>query len=287
MGWTENDGTANPSLPGFMLQSEEDLLEQIKIYAPALSDEQLETLLSLYPLSDFIPDLVNHEASKADLHQAVGPGYFQLARILRDILYTCPAIHFAHAMFERTRADAANETPAFDTVRLYALNQTMHAPLWERVGIAYMGAGHGSDAAYIFNGVNPDGAVTDADKPLATALSRALIRFAYSGSPVDGAKKAVDEIADWPVAFSEPGSGVTLEVVGGPYGSGPVTLRDGEEETKEPSLENEFEQEPMIDTNSFGAMETPEVSERKRLLRAQALSKRCAYIQSLAEVLGN
>jgi hypothetical protein len=51
-GWTQDDGSTNVALPS-MVQTEDDIIPTLKMYAYALNPEQLSKLFLLYPAEDF------------------------------------------------------------------------------------------------------------------------------------------------------------------------------------------------------------------------------------------
>jgi len=91
----------------------------------------------------------------------------------------------------------------------------------------YIGVSHGSDTNYIFNGLFPEGEVTEDDQTLSKNFSESFINFAYTGMPTDGSNGAGVPHA-WPVAFTELEQAepvqLNLETVGGPLGTGAASV---------------------------------------------------------------
>ena len=61
----------------------------------------------------------------------------------------------------------------------------MLTPLFKGAGMPYLGAVHGSDTNYIFNGVFPEvgDQCQEEDEKLAREMAGAFVRFAYTGDP--------------------------------------------------------------------------------------------------------
>ncbi|KAI2776169.1 Alpha/Beta hydrolase protein [Daldinia loculata] len=285
LGWTQDDGATNVG-PATQIQSEEDMKGPIKRFAHSLTNEDYETLFSHYPFSDFEEDVRNYEARKGDSDPVVSVHYFRVSRILRDILFTCSSIDFGYEVSRQSRVI----DPNFPGVRLYALNQTMFTPLFKAAGMPYVGVAHGSDTNYIFNGLFPEGQVSEEDKKLSRSVTASFIYFAYTGNPA----YADDEgFRLWPESFtkSEDGrleselSGFNLQLIGGPLGTGSSFLRR-ENYTTNLGSERGSMQVPFVADVEFGEMDSTAHEERQRNLNHQKLFERCAYIRTLNEKLG-
>ncbi|KAI0169932.1 Alpha/Beta hydrolase protein [Hypoxylon sp. FL1284] len=100
-GWTQDDGAMNAGLaPTF--QTEEDMKTPIKNFAHALTDEDFEKLFALYPPSDFEQDVRNYEARKQKSDPDAPVHYFRVARIMRDLLFTCSSIDFGYEVWHQS-----------------------------------------------------------------------------------------------------------------------------------------------------------------------------------------
>lgn len=269
--------------PAQLVQSEEDMIAPIRNFARLLTNEDYASLFALYPASDFDTDLHNYEAHKKPEDPNVSVHFFRVSRILRDLLFTCSSLKFGYEMTKQSRA----LNPGFDGVRTYSLNQTVYTPMLSMIGMPYAGVIHGSDQVYIFNGVFPEGAMTDHDMELAEQLSRNLINFATSGSPLanDGS-----DPSSWPVSFDAIGLGedeilppeISVQVIGGPLGTGPAKV------TKALDLENNAFNLGQFwpDGLKLGSMQSRASKQRQELLRKEKLIERCTLIHKLSDNLG-
>jgi len=184
--------------------------------------------------------------------------------------------------------------PTFTGVRLYDLNQSALTPLWKGAGMPYVKVSHGSDNNYLFNGVFPEGQLTEEDNEMSEMMARSLINFAHTGNPISQtiSRKQFDE---WPELYDKietentPLENFKIQVIGGPLGTGPVILTDGDDQDgNERKLENEnigIRQQVLSGADEFGSMGSRENSERKRLIEQEKLFQRCKYINSLADTL--
>lgn len=286
-GWTQNDGAINAG-PGDLIQAEEDMIAPIKSFAHALSEEQLSDLFKLYPPSDFQEELDKYGARKGVEDPDVSVHYFRLSRILRDLLFTCSSIEFSRQMVRQTH------DPDFSNARLYVLNQSVLAPIWKGAGVPYIGVSHGSDTNYIFNGVFPEGSLEDGDRELSEAVARSFINFAYTGDP-NAESSSQSQAAEWPTAWTlddgKSSLDLNIQVIGGPYGTGPAALSERFDESEETmtskdSLGSGKMQEVLMDDFKFGRMRSSADQTRERLIQQEKLPQRCAYINSLSETLG-
>ncbi|KAI1105597.1 Alpha/Beta hydrolase protein [Jackrogersella minutella] len=280
-GWTQDDGATNAG-PASAFQTEEDMKVPIKNFACALDDEDYTKLFSLYPASEFDEDVRNYEARKEDSDPIAPVHFFRVSRILRDMLFTCSSIDFGYELSRQSRA----LDPKFPGVRLYDLNQSMLTPMFKAVGMPYVGVAHGSDTNYIFNCVFPEGEISEPDQKLCRSMTGSFINFAYTGNP----SFSEDEgFKSWPEAFanfeSETGpSGINLQVIGGPLGTGSSQVGDKGGETGFDTEEGVM-QHPLMNDIEFGEMDSVVVQERKKELERERLLKRCKYINSLSKKL--
>ncbi len=162
-------------------QEEEDMKAPIKSFVHAITDQDYQEVFDLYPTSDFEEEAKNYKARKTDSDPDAPVHYFRVSRIFRDILFTCSSIDFGYEITKQSKA----VDPSFPGIRIYNLNQTMFTPFLKLSGMPYIGACHGSDMAYILNGVLPDGAISKPDKRLSESMAASFINFAYTGDPTN------------------------------------------------------------------------------------------------------
>ncbi|KAK4659849.1 hypothetical protein QC762_113190 [Podospora pseudocomata] len=279
-GWAQDDGALSTA-PAPTYQTEDDMKATIQGVAHALTDEDYKKLFSLYPEADFAEEVSDYEARKAESDPTVGVHYFRVARILRDLQFTCSSIDFGSDMLkESKRLD-----PEYPGVHLYSLNQTMLAPMFAGAGMPYIGATHGSDLNYLFN-LFPEGKITDEDQKLSRAFIGSFINFAYTGkpSPAEPEQQVEETLGRWPEAFPVHGpESVSLLVIGGPWGTGNTRLTAHKEQR-----DGNLKQMPIDGGNiQVGEMRVRSCKERKRQLKREKLFERCRYINSLSEKLGN
>lgn len=282
-GWTSEDGAMNVG-DAKAVQSEEDMIQPIKNFASELSTEQIEGLFALYPASAFQEELDNYEARKGDSGPDISVHFFRAARVLRDLQFTCDSVQFGYEVFKQSKQTQAS----FDNVRLYQLNQSAFAPMMAASGMPHIQVIHGSDTPYIFDDF-PEAGLSGADQDLATWFVRSLIQFAYTGSPSPSGSSS-EQSPVWPAAYTSLASGedesglpdFNIQVVGGPYGTGPASAREG-------SVESSYKykaQVAMDGVMDFAGMRSPEAATRHRLIEEDDLHRRCAYIRSLDDTLG-
>ncbi|KAI9697731.1 MAG: hypothetical protein M1820_007718 [Bogoriella megaspora] len=296
-GWTQDDGAINAGL-GHLIKSEEDMIAPIKNFYHALTKDHIFILFSLYPAEDFEEDVQNYEARKKPEDPDISVHYFRLSRVLRDLLFTCSSLEFSMYMVTKCLSNA-------DGVRLYALNQSALNPIWDPAGMPYVGVSHGSDTNYIFNGLFPEGNLSEDDLELSKAFTRSLISFAYTGDP-----QSADSFPDWPpvldnICCSENEVGKAMPptanmlVIGGPLGTRPVSMADistadarrrygvtemGDQE----ALGVENMPELLINVPRYGGMESSQEATLKKNVERQNLLERCSFINSLEDmVLGD
>ena len=167
IGWAQDDLAIFTDLN---ITTAEDTREFVSSYVPDVTDENIDTLLSLYPVSDFAVE------ESSDLP----PEFFRAARVIRDILMVCQPIWYAQNL-----AKFGNED-----VYLYDWNQTILEPLIEAVnGVTGLGPIHSAEFAYIFGNLSAYDVPgfpfepTPDDYELAHRGSRAWSTFANVGRP--------------------------------------------------------------------------------------------------------
>ncbi|TGO10983.1 hypothetical protein BTUL_0120g00210 [Botrytis tulipae] len=289
-GWTQDDGAMNVG-PGTLIQSEEDMKTSIKSFVYAMTAEQYAKLFDLYSASDFEEELNNYVSQKDSVDPDISVHYFRVSRILRNILFTCSSINFGYHMVKWTQRTM---DPTFTGVRLYDLNQSALTPQWKGAGMPYVKVSRGSDNNYLFNGVFPEGQLTEEDEEISEMMARSLVNFAYIGNPINTSlsQKQFDE---WPESYGKVEMGDTklesfkIQVIGGPHGTGPVLLTDEDNsDSIKRNLENEnigTRQRVLPGADEFRSMGAAKEAERKRLIEQEKLFQRCKYIDSLADTL--
>ncbi|ORY56972.1 Alpha/Beta hydrolase protein, partial [Pseudomassariella vexata] len=285
-GWTQDDGATNAG-PAPMFQAEEDMKVPIKNFAHALTDDDYGRLFSLYPASDFEQEVQNYEARKGDLDPVAPVHYFRVARIMRDLLFTCSSIDFGFEVWRQSKA----RDPTFSGVRHYDLNQSRVTPLFHAGGMPYLGVIHGSDMDYIYNNMFPKDQTSEEDQQVSDTIVASFINFAYTGNP------SGDGFQAWPESFSEPEglyehpvdsagpSGIHLQIIGGPFGTGTCHLESGLDDNTGFASQEGSMQNPLVDSVQLGKMESATHQKRQRELEREKLLERCAFINSLAEKL--
>ena len=146
------------------------------------------------------------------------------------------------------------------------MNQTRFGPIFDKLGIGFWGVSHLSDIPYILNGdVAGGGDNSPVQKRLSELLSGSAAAFAYTGNPSTSSGKT---LSDWPTAYH--GSSkkalkkdfpteLTVQVVGGPYGSGSA---------------------------SVSRTSQKEASPRVKALEWERVLERCEFINSINEEIG-
>ncbi|KAI0376256.1 carboxylesterase family protein [Hypomontagnella monticulosa] len=166
MGWAEGDMNF---FTDFSIASAADTRAFIASYIPTVSSSDVDTLLSLYPITEF----------SADTSANLSAEFFRAARVFRDILMVCEPVLYGAAL-----AAAGND------VYFYDWNQTILDPLIAYVyDQAGLGVVHTSEFAYIFGNLSHydlDGYPWDpspADYALARRGARSWSTFASTGRP--------------------------------------------------------------------------------------------------------
>ncbi|OTA99106.1 hypothetical protein M426DRAFT_68444 [Hypoxylon sp. CI-4A] len=285
-GWTQDDGAMNAG-PAASFQTEEDIKTPIKAFAHELTDKDYEGFFSLYSESDFEDDVRNYEASKAESDPSVSVHFFRASRILRDILFTCSSIDYGYEISRQSKV----LDPDFAGVRVYDLNQSMMAPLFKGAGMPYIKVAHGSDTNYIFNGLYPEGTISEEDQELSKSMTTAFINFAYTGNPTTSKD---EHFFNWPESLPESTeledslesgpSTLKVYVIGGPHGSGSAKVTSEDANTY--SAGQQGVQQPLLNTGKYTEMECKVAQARKREIQREKLLERCAFIGTLSEKLG-
>ncbi|KAI0100382.1 alpha/beta-hydrolase [Nemania sp. FL0031] len=282
-GWAQDDGATSVG-PAPIFQTEEDMKAPIKNFAHQLDDDDYKKLFALYPAQDFEIDVQNYEARKAESDPVVPVHYFRVARIMRDLLFSCSSIDFG---FEMTRQ--SQKVEAFQGVYHYTMNQSMVTPLFRAAGMPWLGTVHGSDLDYFYNNLFPREKVSEEDLKLSDTMIASFVNFAYTGRP------HVEDDPSWPESFQDVDKGraespnaFNIKVLGGPLGTGAAHLAPRSRQYDDDDDDSGTMQIPLGDGHfEYGEMESPMDSNRKRELTREDLFERCAFINSLSEKLGH
>ncbi|KAI6831576.1 hypothetical protein KC340_g7584 [Hortaea werneckii] len=201
VGWCEDD-TA-PFTPT-TIQTDNDTYNFLRDYAPDMSPENVQKLMSLYPVSDF----------SANPSANLSAQFYRSARILRDILMVCEPQYYGRAL-------ASKENPVY----MYDQNQTMLQGPLEATGSVGLGVVHTSEFAYVFgnlstydvNGYPFQPRVED--YAFVKRESRSWSTFAATGRPsLDRYNHPSRETLDgWCPAFAEGSDMAGIFVIGGPF----------------------------------------------------------------------
>ncbi|KAI1376917.1 carboxylesterase family protein [Hypoxylon crocopeplum] len=237
MGWCEDDVTF---FTDFDIVTAADTRDFVQSYIPTLSSSNVDTLLSLYPASDF-------PASPASTN--LSSEFYRSARIFRDILMTCEPVLYGASL-----AAAGND------VYLYDWNQTLLDPILASVyGQAGLGVVHTSEFAYVFGNLshyNTSGFPFDptaADYGLARRGSRSWSTFASLGRP---GLVGHDTFQGFSTAF--------------PKGHGVAATNKGEDESYS----------VFVAGGPYEGFSTVEGPGSKPAIAVQKLKERCAFINS-------
>ncbi|KAK8007353.1 multidrug resistant protein [Apiospora arundinis] len=287
-GWTQDDGGTNAG-PATDFQTEADIITAIRRFPHALTDDDYAGLLALYPASDFDNEVRNYDARRAASDPPVSVHYFRAARILRDVLFTCPSLDFASEASKRSTNMSLTSSVA--GVRLYYLNQSMLTPMFRAAGMPWLGAVHGSDLEYLYNNLVPRETLPDADLALADRFLVAFLNFAYAADP-----NGADAAPSWPEAFptvadtasflSTPA--INVQLVGGPWGTGSCHLAADAGAGEGFLAADQMQmQHPMVDSMRYGEMGGKHLRQGQRELHRDRLLERCGFINTLDERLGH
>lgn len=197
-GWNRNDGSifANPAL-----NTSEAVLGYLGASYPHLNATTKKTLMSLYPVKDFLATASAVQAS---------PYYLQAAEIYRDVNFACPAIDVAHHVAQYGGHSY-----------LYELNETTFGALLQLSGAGFEGVIHVSDVPFVFNNANIGLGINAAQEIVQTRMSGSWARFATTGDPSGNASIT---LAGWRQAFNKTEGvlkeqavyNVSVRVIGGP-----------------------------------------------------------------------
>ena len=224
--WTEDDGSE------FIPPPVNTEAAVIAYFSTLINDTSIrDQLLALYPVEEF--------ESQATQDPNETSQYYRASRIFRDLNIACRALNLT---YEFSIQGSKSTCLAF-------FNSTRLQPVWDAEASSYYRIGHLSDVPYIFNEQVVGADNSQAALSFSAEVSRGVSQFATSGSPSTST-------FNWPVAWNGQGgtANPTIFVIGGPYGSGPVTL---------------------------GATST---AQRSIALAQEKLVQRCAFINSKTNV---
>ncbi|GAB1738134.1 hypothetical protein NU219Hw_g2665t1 [Hortaea werneckii] len=201
VGWCEDD-TA-PFTPT-TIQTDHDTSTFLQEYAPDMSPENIQKLMSLYPASDF----------SANPSANLSAQFYRSARILRDILMVCEPQYYGRALASRG-----------NPVYMYDQNQTMLGGPLAASGSEGLGVVHTSEFAYVFGNLStydvngyPFRPRTE-DYALLERESRSWSNFAATGRlELDSHHRRYHETLEgWCPAFAEGNDMAGIFVIGGPF----------------------------------------------------------------------
>ncbi|KAE8154789.1 alpha/beta-hydrolase [Aspergillus avenaceus] len=216
--WVTNDGAWYVPPP---TTTDDEVLGSFGLWLFNLAGTTKTKLLELYPTEDF-----EHMVQQDD--GPISAQYYRAAQMNRDIWFTCPVLDFAWQYLKNGGVESSQ-------IRLYEHNATRYAPSFGMMGVPMWRVAHLSDIPYVLN-VKGLGGGADNSHPqleLSKRVSRTITKFVGTGSP-EGNGSGVES---WPAAFHDVGKPelskdfpdkLSLQVVGGPYGTTPVTIAKGE-----------------------------------------------------------
>ena len=196
IGWIQDD--ANP-FTDFTINSDADNFNFFSAYLPGFTADNVNKLLSLYPVSEF------SDNPSANLSAQ----FYRSGRILRDIIFTCQPIFFGQAINDQKGVD----------VFYYDQNQTILEEVFAFAGLPGLGAVHTSEMAYVFGNLshyNVDNFpfnINASDIALKHRESRSWSTFAATGQP---SLAAHDTLQGWKPAYTYPNE-TDIFVIGGPF----------------------------------------------------------------------
>ena len=199
-GWNYNDGSIFTSPT---LNSSDQVQGFLRASYPYLNASTITTLISLYPVNDFVA------TAKA---VTISPYFLQAAEIYRDVNFACPAIDVSHRV-------AQYGSKSY----LYDLNSTTFAPLLQISNASFEGVIHVSDVPFVFNQANIGLGITPAQQLIQDRMSGSWAKFVATGDPNGSAN---DTLSGWMPAYNSTqaagkGAGVpnaSVRVIGGPNG---------------------------------------------------------------------
>lgn len=207
VGWTRDDATL--FTPG-TIETDADTRDFVGSYYPYLGEDNFETLMSLYPVTDFSTNTTANLSAE----------FYRSAEMFRDILLTCPSFYFGHAMASKYYHTHPNSSIP---VYMYEQNQTILAEYLDMRSLPGLGVIHTSELPYVFGNFTPYGdtwppnIITpgESDYELLQQSSRSWSTFAALGQPSVASKNTLQ---GWDPAYGV-GDGMmdaSIYVIGGP-----------------------------------------------------------------------
>lgn len=197
IGWTEDDfAVFTPS----DIATASDTEAWLYTYYPALSNATMDTLLSLYPSTDFTTRATaaaaNHKTNRT-------AEFYRTAQIFRDTVLVCPSLLFGHAMAQKYEGEEEGSCNSTIPVYYYAQNQTI-LTFAQRAGLGVI---HTSEMPYVFanftlweRAAGKGGStLTEADYGLLHRESRSWSTFANTGAPMSAERR--DTLVGWEQAY--------------------------------------------------------------------------------------
>lgn len=216
-----------------------------------INGSTLDQLLGLYPVEEFEAQVMEDNTQTAQFYRA--------SRIYRDVRLACPALNFTHEV------SLQSTEPTY----LFTVNSTRLQPVWNAENRSYFQIGHSSDVPYIFNE-----AILGADNSksafqLSAEVSSSFSEFATSGNPSTSK-------FNWSIAWrNKDADGPTIFVIGGPYGSGAVTLGPSGAAAARRGLSVNDRSMKLVENSTLA-------NQRSMALAREKLVQRCAFIDSLS-----
>jgi carboxylesterase type B len=238
MGYTEDDTSPFVDI---IIKAANETRTFFRDYAPAMSDKNLEHLLSLYPIEEFAANPAANLSAE----------YYRSARILRDILMVCEPLLYGDALTKRGQ-----------DVYFYDQNQTIVDAALESLGLPGLGVVHTSEFAYVFNNLSHyDSKDPDVNSVYQRANQIAVNDYPYNPSASDQ-WLAIRETRSWSIFAS----------LGCPSSKGHGTLEGWEPAFGTANETRVF----VIGSEQEGLHSLGDSS----AIGEQKLEKRCAFINS-------
>ncbi|KAI8945082.1 putative lipase [Xylaria longipes] len=196
IGWCDNDLAL---FTDTTISTDEEVHEFIQGYVPTMTSDNVDKLLSLYPISEFKPNEAANKSSQ----------FYRAAQAFRDILMVCQPMFYAENLAKR-----GNDVYLFDWNQTIS-DQVIQA-LYNDTGYGVI---HTSDLEYVFgnlsvydNGEYPF-QPTPADYSLVSRGSRSWSTFASTGKP---SLMGHDTFSGFTTAFRKTDE-IDVFIAGGPH----------------------------------------------------------------------
>ncbi|THV00531.1 alpha/beta-hydrolase [Dendrothele bispora CBS 962.96] len=179
--------------------------------------------------------------------------------IFRDLMFSCPSLFFGNAIAEKLsdsdddRNYNENKTIA-PPIFVYEINQTIHTPILESIGLSGLGVIHTSELPYVFANFTPynlTGAIrpTTSDFALLTQVSRSWSTFANVGVP--SLPDNDSALQSWEPSFrsGETALDASLYVIGGSHAG--MSKLEGEGSVEAVAMQKLKERCGFLDRNGL------------------------------------